>query len=235
MLLAAHAMTRSASPLSLQVNGKEVQPAREPAMFYPRPETLAKEPLVIRNTTGREIWSTVSVRGVPKAMQPAVQRGMRIDRVFRKLDGSNADLSKVQQNDRLMVVLTGRALDKDYHEVALLDLLPAGWEIEAIVPYTADGEQAYAWLPKISFTRTREARDDRFFASFTFGKPTYFGSYRGNYYYEEEETSEFALAYIVRAVTPGTYVLPPAQIEDMYRPGVIGRTSGGTVTVLPRQ
>lgn len=235
MLLAAHAMTQSASPLALQVNGKPVQPKREPAMFYPEPATLAKDPLVIKNTTDREIWSTVSVRGIPKAMQPAVQRGMRVDRVFRKLDGTVADLTKVQQNDRLMVVLTGRSLDKAYHEVALLDLLPAGWEIEGVVPYSAEGEQPYSWLPKISFSRTREARDDRFFASFVFGKPTYFGTYRGNYYYEEEETTEFALAYIVRAVTPGTYVLPPAQIEDMYRPGVIGRTAGGTVTVLPRQ
>jgi len=235
MLLAAHAMTQSASPLTLQVNGKPVAPKREPAMFYPEPNTLGKDPLVIQNTTDREIWGTLSVRGIPKAMQPAVQRGMRVDRVFRKLDGTTADLTKVTQNDRLMVVLTGRSLDKDYHEVALLDLLPAGWEIEAIVPYVQDGEQAYSWLPKISFTRTREARDDRFFASFTFGKPTYFGTYRGNYYYEEEEKTDFAVAYIVRAVTPGTYVLPPAQIEDMYRPGIIGRTAGGTVTVLPRQ
>jgi uncharacterized protein YfaS (alpha-2-macroglobulin family) len=235
MLLAAHAMTQSATPLTLQVNGKPVLPKREPAMFYPEPSTLPKEPLVIKNTTDREIWGTVSVRGIPKAMQPATQRGMRVDRVFRKLDGSNADLTKVTQNDRLMVVLTGRSLDKDYHEVALLDLLPAGWEIEAVIPHAPDGEQAYSWLPKISFTRTREARDDRFFASFSFGKPTYFGTYRGNYYYDEEETTEFALAYVVRAVTPGTYVLPPAQIEDMYRPGVIGRTAGGTITVLPRQ
>lgn len=235
MLLAAHAMTQSASPLTLEVNGETVSPKREPAMFYPAPDALEEKPLAIRNTTDREIWGTVSVRGIPRAMQPAVQRGMRVDRVFRKLDGSTADLGKVMQNDRLMVVLTGRSLDKDFHEVALLDLLPAGWEIEAVIPYMPDGEQAYDWLPKISFSRTREARDDRFFASFTFGKPTYFGSYRGNYYYEEDNTTEFALAYVVRAVTPGTYVLPPAQIEDMYRPGVIARTSGGTVTVLPRQ
>jgi uncharacterized protein YfaS (alpha-2-macroglobulin family) len=235
MLLAAYGMTQSATPLTLQVNGKPVLPKREPAMFYPEPSKLGKEPLVIKNTADREIWGTVSVRGIPKALQPAVQRGMRIDRVFRKLDGSTADLTKVQQNDRLMVVLTGKSLDRDFHEVALLDLLPAGWEIEAVVPYSVDDEKPYSWLPKISFTRTREARDDRFFASFTFGKPTYFGTWRGNYYYEEEEATEFALAYVVRAVTPGTYVLPPAQIEDMYRPGVIGRTAGGTVTVLPRQ
>jgi len=34
-------------------------------------------------------------------------------------------------------------------------------------------------------------------------------------------------------VTPGAYILPAAQIEDMYRPGVIARTSVGRLGVAP--
>ena len=30
------------------------------------------------------------------------------------------------------------------------------------------------------------------------------------------------LFYLVRAVTPGTYVVPPPQVEDMYRPELRG-------------
>ena len=37
----------------------------------------------------------------------------------------------------------------------------------------------------------------------------------------------------VRAVTPGSYVHPAAQIEDMYQPGILARTGTGTVAVLP--
>ena len=41
----------------------------------------------------------------------------------------------------------------------------------------------------------------------------------------------FYAAYIVRAVTPGRYVLPPATIEDMYRPDRFGRTAYGTIVI----
>jgi uncharacterized protein YfaS (alpha-2-macroglobulin family) len=39
------------------------------------------------------------------------------------------------------------------------------------------------------------------------------------------------VAYVVRAVSPGTYVLPQAYVEDMYRPDRYGRTGTGTVTI----
>ena len=39
------------------------------------------------------------------------------------------------------------------------------------------------------------------------------------------------VAYIVRAVTPGTYLHPAATVEDMYRPERYARTAAGTLTV----
>ena len=41
----------------------------------------------------------------------------------------------------------------------------------------------------------------------------------------------FTVAYVVRAVTPGKYVLPQAYVEDMYNPSRYGRTSTGFVEV----
>jgi uncharacterized protein YfaS (alpha-2-macroglobulin family) len=38
----------------------------------------------------------------------------------------------------------------------------------------------------------------------------------------------------VRAVSPGTYVLPQANVEDMYQPDRFGRTATGTVKVTAR-
>ena len=43
----------------------------------------------------------------------------------------------------------------------------------------------------------------------------------------------FTVAYIVRAVSPGKYVLPQAYVEDMYNPSRYGRTGTGTVEVRP--
>ena len=41
----------------------------------------------------------------------------------------------------------------------------------------------------------------------------------------------FTVAYVVRAVSPGRYVLPQAKVEDMYRPDRFGRTATGTIEV----
>ena len=39
------------------------------------------------------------------------------------------------------------------------------------------------------------------------------------------------VAYVVRAVSPGRYVLPQAYVEDMYRPDRFGRTATGTIEI----
>ncbi len=43
------------------------------------------------------------------------------------------------------------------------------------------------------------------------------------------------VAYIVRAVTPGTYMHPAATVEDMYRPDRYARTAAGTLTVNAKE
>jgi alpha-2-macroglobulin len=43
----------------------------------------------------------------------------------------------------------------------------------------------------------------------------------------------YTVAYMVRAVSPGTYVLPQAVVEDMYRPDRFSRTDTGAVQVIP--
>jgi uncharacterized protein YfaS (alpha-2-macroglobulin family) len=41
----------------------------------------------------------------------------------------------------------------------------------------------------------------------------------------------FTVAYVVRAVTPGRYILPQAMVEDMYRPDRFGRTDTGFIAI----
>src|SRR5262249_2988898 len=41
-------------------------------------------------------------------------------------------------------------------------------------------------------------------------------------------------AYIVRAVTPGTFVHPAATVEDMYRPERYARSAAGKLTVTAK-
>ena len=49
----------------------------------------------------------------------------------------------------------------------------------------------------------------------------------------DPDNREFAVAYLMPAVTPGTYNLPASQVEDMYDPATRARTAAGSVTVRP--
>ena len=60
----------------------------------------------------------------------------------------------------------------------------------------------------------RELRDDRVVYSATILWP---GTYTAT--------------YVARATTPGTFIRPPAHAEEMYNPGVNGRSDGGTFIV----
>ena len=128
----------------------------------------------------------------------------------------------MRQNDRFLVSIDGSS-DYETHRTVLVDPLPAGWEIEATVtqpeqPSSPDednsseeksAKQPYPFLGELTKVTTVEARDDRLVAAFDLG-PT---------------QSRFHLAYVVRVVTPGTFELPEAVVEDMYRPSFMARTA----------
>jgi uncharacterized protein YfaS (alpha-2-macroglobulin family) len=63
----------------------------------------------------------------------------------------------------------------------------------------------------------KELRDDRVVYSATI-------LWRGSY----------SATYVARATTPGVFVRPPAHAEEMYNPGVHGRSDGGVFTVKRR-
>jgi hypothetical protein len=84
-----------------------------------------------------------------------------------------------------------------------------------------------------------EARDDRFVAAFDLGNSW------DSFFQEEDDSDdsnntpvlpsdEFAVAYLVRVVTPGHFTVPEAVVSDMYRPAEMARTASATTDVTPR-
>jgi hypothetical protein len=124
-----------------------------------------------------------------------------------------------------VVVISGQPEGARNYPTVLVDLLPAGLEIETLLrPEDGAGGVQYdgsvrngpfAWVGSITYTNVAESRDDRFVASANLHE-------------------QFRYAYIARAVTPGRFTLPAAQVEDMYRPGVMARTSTGAIRIAPR-
>jgi uncharacterized protein YfaS (alpha-2-macroglobulin family) len=138
----------------------------------------------------------------------------------------------MKQNDRVIVSLAGNSTGGGDRRSVLVDLLPASWEIEAPIAPT----EAYPFLGPLTKARTVEARDDRFVAAFDLGQsfPRFFSFREQNSAEQTLPPGAYHLAYLVRVVTPGHFMLPEAEVEDMYRPGVMARTEAGETAAKAR-
>jgi uncharacterized protein YfaS (alpha-2-macroglobulin family) len=125
--------------------------------------------------------------------------------------------TSVRQSDMLVVVISGNANVDLYNQALLVDLLPAGFEVENARLADTRSTEDLPWLPELTPTLYTEFLDDRFVAAFDL----------------DWSRRSYTVAYLVRAVTPGTYHLPAGQVEDMYQPQYRARTASGMVTVTP--
>ena len=110
-------------------------------------------------------------------------------------------------------------LDAEHIENAVLvDILPAGLELEDDTFKTRSQKVPGAEKAPDGFVRLSgrsELRDDRYL---------WFGSVDGL-----KDDRRHLLEYRVRAVTPGTYHVPSATVEDMYNPDLRGGIEGNGV------
>lgn len=228
LVLAARALAGDAE-LAYSVDGASRKTSTDPVVLNPDAASLQRG-MHVRNDGERPIWLQVTARGVPREPLPAAEAGLAVERNFYTLDGRKPDLARIRQNDRLVVSIGGYNSGGGYHQLVLLDLLPAGFEIESVL--NEETVKNFPFLTAPTRTRIAEARDDRFFAALDVGtKP-----YRAWWESDDDMNNgrSFQVSYIVRAVTPGSFALPAVQVSDMYAPRVFARTAMGRVTIAPR-
>jgi alpha-2-macroglobulin len=251
MLLAARALAEQAKDTTLGVNG---QPHKGPLNRVLTAAEIKDGVLTISNDGEAAVDAVVSVIGAALTPEPAVSKGFKIERTYYTLDGKKVDAlsatggsAQAKQSDRFVVVLKVEALEEG-GRILLVDRLPAGFEVEN--PRLVDGGdiKTLDWLKSDLKPEHTEFRDDRFVAAFNlFGKQA--GGRRGNVEQEENggdgddanaaankgPTKTATVAYIVRAVTPGSFVHPAATVEDMYRPDRFARTASGRLEVTAKE
>jgi uncharacterized protein YfaS (alpha-2-macroglobulin family) len=175
----------------------------------------------VDNAGPARVWVTQRVVGDTVAAPVPVAEGLAVDKRLYRPDGTAlpaGDAIDVAQGESLLVVLDVAPDARRMIPAIVVDLLPPGFEIEArLVPQDAGAQSVYGWLGSLDRTNVQEARDDRYVAAI-----------------DLRDGDDVRLAYLVRAVTPGTFTLPGAVVEDMYRPDVFGRSSTGTLRVVPR-
>jgi alpha-2-macroglobulin len=184
--------------------------------------TLGKGVIVKNNGSG-PLRMISSVRGAPVQLQAATANGMTINRRLLTMAGAPIGAGPLKQNTRVVVVIDGVKVDGAIGETLVTDLLPAGLEIESIIGGDAasgsdeSASNGMIWLKGLSYMRFSDARDDRFVAALDL---------------DYQAGTSFRVAYIARAITPGSYVHPGPYVEDMYQPQYIARGTPGRLVVV---
>ena len=213
LVLASRALSKET--MALDIDGSPIKTA---AYRSYKAEQMVGKPVKITNTGDAPVQAVVSVSGSPVTPEPAASNGFKIERNYFTLDGKPADISKAKQNDRFAVVLKITEAKPEYGHIMVADYLPAGLEIDNPKLVSSGDSGTLDWIEDGEEPENTEFRDDRFTAAIDRAS---------------DDTAIFTVAYVVRAVSPGKYVLPQAYVEDMYNPSRYGRSGTGTVEVRP--
>src|SRR5690606_2613888 len=213
LLLAAHAVIEAAGDDRIAVDGAVVT---GPVFRRYDAADLAGAAVRIEDLGDRPVDAVVTATGIPQDPEPAGGAGMAIERSYYTLSGEPADVATVAQNDRLVTVIEVSILDDDPGRTLVVDRLPAGFEIDNPNLVRSGDISSLGWLDLDASPAHVEFRADRFVAALE----------------PDRNLRSFRLAYIVRAVAPGTFAHPAATVEDMYRPHLNARTASGRTEVV---
>ncbi len=169
------------------------------------------------------LYASLEIAGVPRTAPPADKSVIGIERTWYTTDGKPWTPKPIAEGEALIVAVKITA-DQNMPDALLTDLLPAGLEIENF--NLSDSKQwADVVVDGIDITDRSSAatvmheeyRDDRFVAAVKLSAG-----------------QSARVFYLVRAVTPGTYTVPPSLVEDMYRPQLrgVGKSMPATITVV---
>ena len=133
-----------------------------------------------------------------------ISEGIEVSREYRDKDGKPTTTAKL--GEELNVVLRVRGTgDREITNVAILDLLPGGFEIV--------NESAQTGPCRYDGIEYQDVREDRFAA---------FGTV---------SNTATEITYRIKATNKGAYVIPPPQAEAMYHLKIRARGVSGQLTV----
>lgn len=174
----------------------------------------ATAPIVVTNGSKAATTLTLTTYGVPADAEPAGGNGYSITRSYYALDGKPATLDGLKVGARLVTVLEVTPFGRGEARLMVNDPLPAGFEIDNPNLISGGSMANLDFLGLETEVQHSEFRQDRFLTAI-----------------DRYDNATFRLAYIVRAVSPGTFHQPAASVEDMYRPDLRARTDAGKITI----
>ena len=175
-------------------------------------------PLSLRNSSDVPVYQQLTISGYPQQAPAPGGENLSIRREFLGMNGQPLNLKALASGDLVLVHLAVSAKQR-VPDALVVDLLPAGLELENqnLAQSAASLENASSkvkeWRESMqnASLKHQEFRDDRYVAAL-----------------DLDGYGTTHLLYLARAVTPGTYRVPPPQVESMYRPNwqAVGETPG---------
>ncbi|HEY5951808.1 MAG TPA: hypothetical protein VIV40_40210, partial [Kofleriaceae bacterium] len=163
------------------------------------------------------MWLVISSEGVrPNGDYKVGGNGLTVSRKYRDISGGEVDLAKgtIELGEVVYIEIeVANTTGEQIQNLALVDRLPAGFEVEN--PRLGRGFKADWIEPDDQWALDfLNMRDDHLEA---------FGSLKSG------ESKK--IVYTVRAVTSGTYTVPPVDVEAMYDPTLWARAKGGKAVI----
>jgi uncharacterized protein YfaS (alpha-2-macroglobulin family) len=192
-------------------------------------------PLEVRNTSGRTLYATASIRGIAKSGdEDAASNGLEIEVAYA--DGAGQPLASVgrllQGSDVIAEIVIRNTSKRRLTNLALTQMVPAGWEIrnermdgghELGTKTEAASTRSPWWIPDGSPDSTRreaeyvDIRDDRVLQ-----------------YFSLRAGDSIRFRTRINAAYLGRYYLPGPTAEAMYDATQHARLKGQWVEVVPR-
>ncbi len=169
--------------------------------------------ITISNKGDGRVYYSIVTSGIRTDGKVTIEdKNLKIRREYFDRSGTPVNLGSVRQNDLLIVKLTLSCGVNLLENVAITDLLPAGFEIENP---RITGTTNYAFIKNASFPEYLDIRDDRM---------NIYTSFRGGIRLQ-------TFYYMVRAVTAGTFQLAPVVAEAMYNGDYYSASGQGKVKI----
>ncbi|SMF47251.1 hypothetical protein SAMN02745866_03036 [Alteromonadaceae bacterium Bs31] len=172
---------------------------------------LLQQGFSLESKHDQTLYLGAMVNGYSTQAPEAVNHGIEVQRNWYDIHGKAIKPEGFKTGD-LALVHISISSDQRVPDALVINLLPAGLELEnqnlehaiKFDSMRIEGETVTTLLERTQL-KHREFRDDRYVAAI-----------------DHNGYSESHLFFLVRAVTPGVYKVPPVIAEDMYRPEIRG-------------
>ncbi|TVQ27662.1 MAG: hypothetical protein EA382_03180, partial [Spirochaetaceae bacterium] len=171
-------------------------------------EARGQSTLVLQNHTSGQLFPRLIVSGTPQqGSETAVESGLRLN-VTYSVDGGRSPVDRlaIGTDVEIAVQVTNLSRTRNYTELVLVHVVPAGWEISNDRLAGAQFTEPFTY---------RDVRDDRVFT-----------------YFDLDARRSATFRITATAAYEGEFYLPMVLAESMYDPGVVAVEPGFRVEVV---